>query len=144
MEEALGIKYYKVSHSKRNDKQIYGYENQTTYMMSRYADDFVVICKTKKQAPKVYKLLKVYLEERGLELQTEKMRITNVWDGFDFLGFTIRRFETQKGSKLICKPSKESVEKYKHKIKDIFEQMTGNNVGQLINRINPVITGCAN
>ena len=64
MEEVLGIKYYKISHGKRKGKQIYGYENQTIYTISRYADDFVVMCETKEQAEKVYELLKVYLKKK--------------------------------------------------------------------------------
>ena len=144
MEEALGIKYYKISHGIRKGKQIYGYENQTPYTMSRYADYFVVMCETKEQAEKVYELLKVYLEKRGLELPSEKTKVINIWEGFDFLGFTIRRFKTQNSSKLICKPSNESIEKCKYELKDIFKQMIGNNVEQLINRVNPVIIGYAN
>lgn len=144
MEEALGIKYYKISHGIRKGKQIYGYENQTTYTMSRYADYFVVMCETKEQAEKVYELLKVYLEKRGLELPSEKTKVINIWEGFDFLGFTIRRFKTQNSSKLICKPSNESIEKCKYELKDIFKQMIGNNVEQLINRVNPVIIEYAN
>lgn len=144
MEEALGIKYYKISHGIRKGKQIYGYENQTTYTMSRYADYFVVMCETKEQAEKVYELLKVYLEKRGLELPSEKTKVINIWEGFDFLGFTIRRFKTQNSSKLICKPSNESIERCKYELKDIFKQMIGNNVEQLINRVNPVIIGYAN
>lgn len=144
MEEALGIKYYKISHGIRKGKQIYGYENQTTYTMTRYADYFVVMCETKEQAEKVYELLKVYLEKRGLELPSEKTKVINIWEGFDFLGFTIRRFKTQNSSKLICKPSNESIEKCKYELKDIFKQMIGNNVEQLINRVNPVIIGYAN
>lgn len=144
MEEALGIKYYKISHGIRKGEQIYGYENQKTYTLSRYADYFVVMCETKEQAEKVYELLKVYLEKRGLELPSEKTKVINVWEGFDFLGFTIRRFKTQNSSKLLCKPSNESIEKCKHKLKDIFKQMTGTNVEQLINVVNPVIIGYAN
>lgn len=144
MEEALGIKYYKISHGIRKGKQIYDYENQKTYTMSRYADYFVVMCETKEQAEKVYELLKVYLEKRGLELPSEKTKVINIWEGFDFLGFTIRRFKTQNSSKLICKPSNESIEKCKHKLKAIFKQMTGTNVEQLINGVNPVIIGYAN
>ena len=144
MEEALGIKYYKISHGIRKGKQIYGYENQTTYTMSRYADYFVVMCETKEQAEKVYELLKVYLAKRGLELPSEKTKVINIWEGFDFLGFTVRRFKTQNSSKLICKPSNESIEKCKYELKDIFKQMIGNNVEQLVNRVNPVIIGYAN
>lgn len=144
MEKALGIKYYRISHGTRNGKQVYGWENQTTYTMARYADDFVIMCEKKEDAENIYKLLENYLGQRGLELQFEKTKITNVWDGFDFLGFNVRRYKTQNGSKLLCKPSDESIKKCREKLKDVFVQMTGNNVGNLISRINPIIVETAN
>lgn len=93
MEETLGIKYYKTSHGTRNGKPLCGWENQTTYAMARYADDFVIMCEKREDADKVYSILEKYLIKRGLELQLEKTKITNVWDGFDFLGFNIRRYQ---------------------------------------------------
>lgn len=144
MEEALGIKYYKISKKNNKGQRFYSYENQTKYTMARYADDFVIMCFTKEDAEDVYTLLDEYLTKRGLELQLDKTKITNIWDGFDFLGFNIRRYKTQNGSKLLCKPSKDSINKCKIKIKDIFKQMTGCNVGQLISRVNPIIIGSAN
>lgn len=144
MEEALGIKYYKMSKKKSNGDRFYSYENQTIYTMARYADDFVIMCDTKEDAEKVYELLKDYLGTRGLELELNKTKVTNVWTGFDFLGFNIKRYNTQTGSKLLCKPSKDSIKKCKGKISEIFNQMIGKNVGSLILRLNPVIMGSAN
>ena len=57
--------------------------------MVRYADDFVVICKTKEDAENIYSLLEPYLSEKGLTLAEDKTLITHIDDGFDFLGFNI-------------------------------------------------------
>lgn len=80
MEEVLGIQYHRVLHGIRNGKQVYGWENHTTYMTARYADDFVILCEKKENAENIYKLLEDYLKQRGLELQPEKTKITNIWD----------------------------------------------------------------
>ena len=40
--------------------------------MVRYADDFVILCKTKEDAKNVYNLLEGYLKQRGLTLAPDK------------------------------------------------------------------------
>ena len=54
----------------------------------RYADDFVVLCKTKEQAIEALELSKNILEgQMQLELSPEKTKIVHILEGFDFLGF---------------------------------------------------------
>ena len=55
----------------------------------RYADDFVVMCKTKAQCEEAERRIRVILERLGLELHPEKTRRVDLYDGkegFDFLG----------------------------------------------------------
>ena len=55
----------------------------------RYADDFVVMCKTKVECEEAERRIRVILERLGLELHPEKTRQVNLYDGkegFDFLG----------------------------------------------------------
>lgn len=141
MEEALGIKY---SHGNRN---------QSKYALCRYADDFVIMCHTKEDAENLYSLLSEYLTERGLVLAEDKTRITYAEDGFNFLGFNVRRYNAtkckkgqppKKVKKLLIKPSKESVKTLKAKISEVFGKAKGANAGALIGRLNPIITGTAN
>ena len=68
MEEALNIKYNCI---RLRDGRI-TYTNKSKYVMVRYADDFVVLCKTKEDAQKVPDLLRNYLKERGLTLAPDK------------------------------------------------------------------------
>ena len=86
MEEALDIKYTRY---RRKDGS-YTYSNKSKYVMVRYADDFVILCRTKEDACKVPKLLNSYLEKRGLTLAEDKTRITHIDKGFDFLGINIK------------------------------------------------------
>ena len=72
-----------------------------------YADDFIITGKTKEVLiQKVMPVVQEFLKERGLSLSKEKSKITHVSEGFDFLGFTIRKFD-----KIISKPSKASVKR---------------------------------
>ena len=55
----------------------------------RYADDLVVVCKSKQQCEEAEKRVKVILARLGLELHPEKTRRVELYDGkqgFDFLG----------------------------------------------------------
>ena len=58
----------------------------------RYADDFIITGKSKELLEtEVKPLIEKHLKERGLELSTEKTKITHIDEGFDFLGQNIRR-----------------------------------------------------
>lgn len=62
--------------------------------LTRYADDFVVVCKTRKDALHVFKLIKAIMERLELTLHPEKTRIVGLWtgeEGFDFLGMHHRK-----------------------------------------------------
>ena len=56
----------------------------------RYADDFVMLCKTKPEAEKALELVRTFLTEMGLEISPEKTKVCHFPEGFDFLGFTIK------------------------------------------------------
>jgi len=59
----------------------------------RYADDMVITAKNQEIAIKNKELLNDFLKIRGLQLNENKTLITNVKNGFDFLGFNIRRMK---------------------------------------------------
>ena len=59
----------------------------------RYADDFIITCENRETLEKEIKpLVADFMSERGLTLSEEKTVITNIHDGFDFLGINIRKF----------------------------------------------------
>ncbi|MGD6968998.1 group II intron reverse transcriptase/maturase [Rossellomorea vietnamensis] len=139
LEDLLNIKYRKVKR-----KIISTYENRGKFAVTKYADDFVIMCESKEDANSLYIRLKPYLETRGLELAWDKTKITHIDEGFDFLGFNIRRYKTQTGSKTLTKPSKESIKNLKRKISDKARQLYGKNVQKLIGTLNPITVGTAN
>jgi RNA-directed DNA polymerase len=136
MEEELGVRYH------RNNENYHLARNSVGVV--RYADDFVVVCKTKEEAINIYEKLKPYLSKRGLTLADDKTRVTHICEGFDFLGFNLRQYETNSGMKLLIKPSKVSIKKARETIKNVFKQLRGKPVGELIMELNPVIRGTGN
>jgi RNA-directed DNA polymerase len=66
--------------------------------LTRYADDMVIVCKTKKDADQAYKLLRVIMERLELTLHPEKTRVVGLWtgeQGFDFLGMHHRKTKAE-------------------------------------------------
>ena len=85
----------------------------------RYADDFIITGNSKELLEdKVKPLVENFLKERGLELSPEKTRVTHINEGFNFLGWNFRKYD----SKLLIKPSKKSVKKRSGKGERNFEQ----------------------
>ena len=120
------------------------YENRTKYAIAKYADDFVIMCESEAEANDLYITLKPYLETRGLELATDKTKVTHIENGFDFLGFNVRKYKTHNGSKVLIKPSKDSIKTAKRKLTEKTRQLYGKNVQVLVNTLNPIIIGTAN
>ncbi|WP_025691379.1 group II intron reverse transcriptase/maturase [Paenibacillus zanthoxyli] len=88
--------------------------------LTRYADDFVVICKTKKDADRAYELIRAIMERLELTLHPTKTRIVGLWtgeEGFDFLGMHNRKTkaETSKGQRYyttqqwLCRKAEERI-----------------------------------
>jgi RNA-directed DNA polymerase len=61
------------------------------YEMVRYADDFVILCKTADDAAQALELVRQWVTDNGLNLHPTKTRIVDArTDSFDFLGYTFR------------------------------------------------------
>ena len=139
MEKALNIKYNKYT---RKDGTI-GYTNSSKYVVIMYADDFIVLCKSKKDAERVPELLRDYLSVRGLTLSPEKTKITHLRDGFDFLGINYRSYKTINGDVVITKPSKSSIDSFKDKVRDLYRKARDGNLKWFIDKMNSLIRGTA-
>ena len=106
----------------------------------RYADDFIVTANTEEIAKEVKELIKSFLKDRGLELSDEKTIITHIDIGFDFLGWNFRKY----AGKLLIKPSKKSIDKVTEKISNIIKKGKAWTQEELIDALNPIITGWSN
>jgi RNA-directed DNA polymerase len=106
----------------------------------RYADDFVVTGASKEVLEfKVLPAVRQFLAVRGLELSEEKTRITNIAEGFDFLGQNVRKY----GGKLLIKPARKSVKALLDKVREIIKGSASVTQEALIQKPNPVIRGWA-
>src|SRR5262245_38141199 len=63
--------------------------------LTRWADDWVVTCRTRAEAQNVLARAGKILEELGVTLNREKTRIVHIAQGFEFLGFKIQRGKGQ-------------------------------------------------
>ena len=106
-----------------------------------YADDFVITGVSKEILEnKVKPAVRKFLAERGLQLSEEKTKITNIQEGFDFLGFNIRKYK----QKLLIKPAKQNVLGYLRKIREVIKKSGAATTGELIELLNPKIKGWGN
>ena len=108
--------------------------------MVRYADDFIITGRTKETLEEIKPLLVKFLAERGLELSEEKTFITHIDDGFDFLGFNVKKFK----GVLLTQPSKKSVKKFLDGIRYVIDSNKSCKQETLIRLLNPKITGWTN
>ncbi|MDM8520756.1 group II intron reverse transcriptase/maturase [Anaerolineales bacterium HSG6] len=107
----------------------------------RYADDFIITAQSKQLLENQVKpLVEQFLEQRGLSLSPNKTHITHINDGFDFLGFNIRKYN----GKLIIQPAKKKIKSLLDKIRTILKTHRSTSPARLLKLINPILRGWAN
>lgn len=107
----------------------------------RYADDFIIVATSRELlVNEVKPLVENFLKERGLELSTEKSRITHISEGFDFLGQHVRKY---KGKPLIT-PSCKSRKSLRQKVKETLKSLKAESQKTVIGKLNSIIRGWAN
>jgi len=107
----------------------------------RYADDFVITSSSKEQLENIIKpAVTGFLRERGLTLSEEKTAIVSITQGFDFLGFNVRKY----GSKLLIKPAKSSIESFLDVIRKEIRAGIALPTASLIGLLNRKLTGWVN
>jgi RNA-directed DNA polymerase len=114
----------------------------------RYADDIVITGVNSELLEEVKKLLIEFLAERGLKLKEAKTRIVNIQEGFDFLGYNLKRKDQdhtknknneKQTSVLVIQPTKKNIQKLKTKIKEIIDRRKP--IEALIRDLNPILRG---
>lgn len=103
--------------------------------MVRYADDFVILCRSEGEAQRALALVQQWTTQAGLTLHPEKTRIVDATKhgGFDFLGYHFER-----GYKW---PRKKSLKKLKDKIRVLTKRNNGHSLQVIIARVNRVTRG---
>lgn len=110
----------------------------TCIKLVRYADDFIVTGRSKRQLERVKKAIGEFLKLRGLQINDEKTSIRHINEGFDFLGWTFRKYN----NKLLCKISKKSIQNHRKDIKHLTKTIHQPDI--LIGKLNSKIMGWEN
>lgn len=106
----------------------------------RYADDFVVLCRTERNAHEALARVKQILEgELALTVHPEKTRVIHVHQGFDFLGYTIRWQRS-----LHAKPREKSLERFKEKVRWLTRRQQPIRLSDMIRKLNRTLRGWGN
>lgn len=138
LEEAAGVRY-------RENGTYAGQAVPGTPILVRYADDMVACCHSRQQAEQVKARLAEWLAPRGLIFNEEKTRVVRLEEGFNFLGFNIRRYDQggRRRGKLLIKPSPDAVRRIRKRLAEEMRRMRGSNAMAVIARLNPIIRGWA-
>jgi RNA-directed DNA polymerase len=131
MEQAAGVRYWKTG---RNA----GWTATGSPVLVRYADDLIALCHTRDEALEVKARLAEWLAPRGLVFNEDKTRIVTLDEGFDFLGFNVRRYDDRK---LLIKPSKAAVRTIRERLRTEMRSLRGTNANAVLIRLNPTIRG---
>ena len=114
----------------------------------RYADDFVIICRTRQNAETALQTVKQIMAILKLTLHSTKTRVVDMGqDGFDFLGFHFHKKKSKKSGKLLpyIWPSQKAMMSIRSKIHFITERMRlSNTLPEVIKFLNRVIRGWRN
>ena len=104
------------------------------FQMVRYADDFVVLCRSPEEAERALQVLREWTAEAGLTLHPTKTRVVHAAnDRFDFLGYTFDRGRHW--------PRKKSLQKLKDSIRRKTRRANGHSLPTIIADVNRTLRG---
>ncbi len=102
------------------------------FEMVRYADDFVVLCRSSQEAAAALAVVQEWTAQAGLTLHPTKTRLVNAAeDGFDFLGFAAGR----------RRPRTKSLQKFKDAVRAKTKRTAGHGLSQIIGDLNRTLSG---
>jgi RNA-directed DNA polymerase len=123
------------------------------YRLTRYADDWVVTCRTRAEAQRALAEATALLKTLGVTLNAEKTRIVHVQVGFEFLGYKIKRGTRPlrlapgkirsgvRSGDLYAYPRQKSIQHFKDQIRQRTRRKAPVTIPELVAEINPVIRG---
>jgi group II intron reverse transcriptase/maturase len=126
------------------------------YQVTRYADDWVATCKSAAEARAAITTAQRILEQLGVTLHPQKTRLGHVRQGFDFLGFKIKRGQRRlklpphkiqskvREGDLYAYPTRKSIRHFKDQLRARTGRRVPLSTSELIADLNPVIRGWGN
>jgi group II intron reverse transcriptase/maturase len=123
------------------------------YQLTRYADDWVITCKSAAEARAAVDAAHRILKQLGVELHPQKTRIVHVRYGFEFLGYKIKsgwkrlhlparkiRSQARQGA-LYAYPKEKSIRRFMDQVRQRTRRTTPLRTTELIAELNPLLRG---
>ena len=103
----------------------------------RYADDFVILCRTREEAENALERVQEWTAKTGLSLHPEKTRIVDceAGQGFEFLGHVFTKGRVH--------PRKKSIQNLRDKVREQTPRNSGRSLQAMIQSLNPILRGWA-
>jgi group II intron reverse transcriptase/maturase len=123
------------------------------YQLTRYADDWVLTCKSAAEARSAVDVARRILKQLGVELHPQKTRIVHVRYGFEFLGYRIKRGERKlhlpeskicsqvRQGALYAYPKEKSIQRFMDRVRERTKRRTPLATKELIEELNPLVRG---
>lgn len=120
-------------------------------VLVRYADDFVILFRTEKEAERGIKLVQYKMREMGLQLNAKKTRLIdtkNGKEGFEFLGFHNHRVLSAKYQRYYLQkwPGQKAMNRLRASIREVLDQRSTLvwDIEYLVKKLNPILRGWMN
>jgi RNA-directed DNA polymerase len=123
------------------------------YQLTRYADDWVITCKSAAEARAAVEAAGRVLKQLGVELHPQKTRIVHVQEGFEFLGYKIKRgkkklylpeskirSQARQGA-LYAYPKEKSIRRFMDRVRQRTKRRLPLPTKELIEELNPLLRG---
>jgi RNA-directed DNA polymerase len=123
------------------------------YWLTRYADDWVITCRTAAEAQAAVDAARRILKQLGVELHPQKTRIVHVRHGFEFLGYKIKRGVRKlylppsqirseaRGGALYAYPREKSIRRFMDQVRQRTKRKVPLSTPELIAELNPLLRG---
>jgi group II intron reverse transcriptase/maturase len=123
------------------------------YQLTRWADDWVITCKTAAEARAAVVAARKILEQLGVQLHPRKTRIVHVQNGFEFLGYKIKRGQGRlrlapdrirsglKAGALYAYPREKSIRRFMDQVRARTRRHIPLKTQELIAELNPLLRG---
>lgn len=123
------------------------------YQLTRYADDWLITCRSRREAEAALQVVRRVLAALGVQLNPQKTRIVHVRQGFAFLGYKIKRgsrslyrapAQIRSGARsgdLYAYPTQKAIDRFKGAVRRKTRRRIPLRTAELIRELNPVIRG---
>jgi group II intron reverse transcriptase/maturase len=122
------------------------------YRLTRYADDWVITCRSAAEARAAIIAAGKILKELGVELHPQKTRIVHIAHGFEFLGYKIKRGKQlslpadkirsrARSGALYAFPKEKSIRRFMDQVRARTRRRIPLRTRELIEELNPLLRG---